>query len=134
MNTYKQHQFKHIGNLYFDNCTIINELIENATPSWPFPNDREDLSHLRMLLGFPDSNKKLGVGDPCRSCRYRKNLTLYLESNGFTLMEFNLLLIRRSVCSKSLKKVKPNSIAVLSIAHYMMTAEGTSPISHFIFE
>lgn len=49
------------------------------------------------------------------------NLKLFLESNNFSFMEFNPLLINRFVKSKSLRKTKSDSIDCMMIAHYLMT-------------
>ena len=51
------------------------------------------------------------------------NLKLFLETNNFSFMEFNPLLINRFVKSKSLRKTKSDSIDCVMIARYLMTVE-----------
>lgn len=64
--------------------------------------------------------KKIGLES---TGHYGQNLKLFLESNGFTFMEFNPLLISRFVRSKSPRNTKTDSIDALSIARYVMTVE-----------
>ena len=75
-------------------CAVIDDSGEIVTPSWSFTNGH-----------------------------YGMNLKLFLESNNFSFMEFNPLLINRFVKSKSLRKTKSDSIDCMMIAHYLMTVE-----------
>ncbi len=106
-------KFKH-------DCAVIDELGDTVTPSWSFANDREGFSLLKKLLDSLEGEKRIGFE---ATGHYGQNLKLFLESNGFTFMEFNPLLISRFVRSKSLRNTKTDSIDAHSIAHYMMTVE-----------
>ncbi|HIT31291.1 MAG TPA: IS110 family transposase [Candidatus Enterenecus stercoripullorum] len=106
-------KFKH-------DCAIIDELGDTVTPSWSFSNDWEGFSHLKALLDSLEGEMKIGLES---TGHYGQNLKLFLESNGFTFMEFNPLLVSRFVRSKSLRNTKTDSIDALSIAHYVMTVE-----------
>ena len=106
-------KFKH-------DCAVIDELGDTVTPSWSFSNDWEGFSHLKALLDSLKGEKKIGLE---ATGHYGQNLKLFLESNGFTFMEFNPLLVSRFVRSKSLRNTKTDSIDALSIAHYVMTVE-----------
>lgn len=106
-------KFKH-------DCAIIDELGDTVTPSWSFTNDREGFSLLKKLLDSLEGEKRIGFE---ATGHYGQNLKLFLESNGFTFMEFNPLLISRFVRSKSLRNTKTDSIDAYSIARYVMTVE-----------
>ena len=106
-------KFKH-------DCAIIDELGDTVTPSRSFLNDREGFSHFKALLDSLEGEKKIGLES---TGHYGQNLKQFLESNGFTFMEFNPLLVSRFVRSKSLRNTKTDSIDALSIAQYVMTVE-----------
>ena len=106
-------KFKH-------DCAIIDELGDTVTPSRSFSNDREGFSHFKALLDSLEGEKKIGLES---TGHYGQNLKQFLESNGFTFMEFNPLLVSRFVRSKSLRNTKTDSIDALSIAQYVMTVE-----------
>lgn len=106
-------KFKH-------DCAIIDEIGDLVTSSWSFANDREGFSLFKQLLDSFEGEKKIGLE---ATGHYGQNLKLFLESNGFTFMEFNPLLISRFVRSKSLRNTKTDSIDAQSIARYVMTVE-----------
>ena len=106
-------KFKH-------DCAIIDDIGDVVTPSWSFNNDCEGFSLLAALLTNLGTNVKIGFES---TGHYGQNLKLFLESNSFTFMEFNPLLISRFVSSKSLRKTKTDSIDALIIAQYLMTVE-----------
>ena len=118
-------KFKH-------DCAIIDELGDVITPSWSFQNDCEGFSLFRELLDALDGETKIGLE---ATGHYGQNLKLFLESNSFSFMEFNPLLINRFVRSKSLRKTKTDSIDALMIARYLMTVEYKPyPPSFYTFE
>ena len=106
-------KFKH-------DCAIINELGEVITSSWSFNNDCEGFSLFRDLLNALDGEKKIGFES---TGHYGHNLKLFLETNNFSFMEFNPLLISRFVRGKSLRNTKTDSLDAQSIAQYLMTVE-----------
>ena len=71
-------KFKH-------DCAIIDELCDTVMPSWSFSNDREGFSHFKALLDSLEGEKKIGLES---TGHYGQNLKQFLESNGFTFMEF----------------------------------------------
>ena len=105
---------------YKHDCAVIDDLGDIVAPSWSFTNDCEGFSIFKQLLDNLEGEKKIGLES---TGHYGQNLKLFLESNGFTFMEFNPLLISRFVRSKSLRKTKTDSIDALSIARYVMTVE-----------
>ena len=106
-------KFKH-------DCAVIDDSGEIVTPSWSFTNDAEGFSQLKLLLNSLDTETRIGLES---TGHYGMNLKLFLESNNFSFMEFNPLLINRFVKSKSLRKTKSDSIDCMMIAHYLMTVE-----------
>ena len=106
-------KFKH-------DCAVIDDFGEIVTPSWSFTNDSEGFSQLKLLLDSLDAEARIGLES---TGHYGMNLKLFLESNNFSFMEFNPLLINRFVKSKSLRKTKSDSIDCMMIAHYLMTVE-----------
>lgn len=106
-------KFKH-------DCAVIDDSGEIIAPSWSFTNNSEGFSQLKILLDSLDSETRIGLES---TGHYGVNLKLFLESIGFSFMEFNPLLINRFVKSKSLRKTKSDSIDCMMIAHYLMTVE-----------
>ena len=72
------------------------------------------------FLSSLEGEKRIGLES---TGHYGQNLKLFLESNGFTFMEFNPLLISRFVRSKSLRNTTNDSISAQNIARYVMTVE-----------
>ena len=106
-------KFKH-------DCAVIDDFGEIVTPSWSFTNDSEGFSQLKLLLDSLDAEARIGLES---TGHYGMNLKLFLESNNFSFMEFNPLLINRFVKSKSLRKTKSDSIDCMMIARFLMTVE-----------
>ena len=106
-------KFKH-------DCAIIDELGDAITSSWSFNNDCEGFSLFKELLNTLDGEKKIGFES---TGHYGQNLKLFLESNGFSFMEINPLLISRFVRSKSLRNTKTDTLDAEYIAQYLMTVE-----------
>ena len=76
-------KFKH-------DCAIIDELGDAITSSWSFNNDCEGFSLFKELLNALDGEKKIGFES---TGHYGHNLKMFLESNNFSFMEINPLLI-----------------------------------------
>ena len=106
-------KFKH-------DCAIIDEIGDVIMPSWSFNNDLEGFSILREVLSSLQGDIKIGLES---TGHYGQNLKLFLESNGFSFMECNPLLISRFVRSKSLRKTKTDSIDAVMIAQHLMTVK-----------
>lgn len=106
-------KFKH-------DCAVLDEAGGLITPSWSFANDHEGFFTLRDFLNGLEGEKRIGLES---TGHYGQNLKLFLESNGFTFMEFNPLLIFRFVHSKSLRNTTNDSISAQNIARYVMTVE-----------
>ena len=106
-------KFKH-------DCAVIDDVGDVITPSWSFANDHEGFSQFKVLLDSLGTETRIGLES---TGHYGTNLKLFLESIGFTFMEFNPLLINRFVKSKSLRKTKSDSIDCMMIARYLMTVE-----------
>ena len=106
-------KFKH-------DCAIIDELGDAITSSWSFNNDCEGFSLFKELLNALDGEMKIGFES---TGHYGHNLKMFLESNNFSFMEINPLLITRFVRGKSLRKTKTDTLDAQSIAQYLMTVE-----------
>ena len=106
-------KFKH-------DCAIVDELGDVITSSWSFSNDCGGFLLFKHLLDALDGEKKIGFES---TGHYGQNLKLFLESNGFSFMEFNPLLISRFVRSKSLRNTKTDTLDAEYIAQYLMTVE-----------
>ena len=106
-------KFKH-------DCAIIDEAGDTVTASWSFANNCEGFSLLKQLLDALDGQKKIGFES---TGHYGHNLKLFLETNNFSFMEFNPLLVSKFVRSKSLRNTKTDSLDAVSIAQYLMTVE-----------
>ncbi len=106
-------KFKH-------NCAVIDSQGEVVTPSWSFFNTHEGFASLNQLLTGLKGEKRIGFE---ATGHYGQNLKLFLETNGFAFMEFNPLMIKRFVDSKTLRRTKSDPIDAMSIAQYMMTVD-----------
>lgn len=106
-------KFKH-------DCAIIDELGDVITTSWSFNNDCEGFSLFRELLNALDGEMRIGFES---TGHYGHNLKMFLESNNFSFMEINPLLISKFVRGKSLRKTKTDTLDAQSIAQYLMTVE-----------
>ena len=106
-------KFKH-------DCAIIDELGDVITSSWSFTNDCEGFSQFKQLLQALGGKQKIGFET---TGHYGQNLKLFLESNNFSFMEINPLLISRFVRSKSLRNTKTDTLDAEYIAQYLMTVE-----------
>ena len=106
-------KFKH-------DCAIIDDSGAVVLPSWSFANDHDGFSQFKSLLDSLGDETRIGLES---TGHYGMNIKLFLESNNFSFMEFNPLLINRFVKSKSLRKTKSDSIDCVMIAHYLMTVE-----------
>lgn len=106
-------KFKH-------DCVVIDDFGEIVAPSWSFTNDSQGFARLKILLDSLDAETRIGLES---TGHYGMNLKLFLESNNFSFMEFNPLLINRFVKSKSLRKTKSDPIDCIMIARYLMTVE-----------
>ena len=106
-------KFKH-------DCAILDELGDVITSSWSFNNDCEGFSQFKQLLQALGGEQKIGFES---TGHYGQNLKLFLESNGFSFMEINPLLISRFVRSKSLRNTKTDTLDAEYIAQYLMTVE-----------
>ena len=106
-------KFKH-------DCAIIDELGDVITSSWSFTNDCEGFSQFKQLLQALGGKQKIGFES---TGHYGQNLKLFLESNNFSFMEINPLLISRFVRSKSLRNTKTDTLDAEYIAQYLMTVE-----------
>ena len=106
-------KFKH-------DCAIIDDLGDVITSSWSFTNDCEGFSQFKQLLQALGGKQKIGFES---TGHYGQNLKLFLESNNFSFMEINPLLISRFVRSKSLRNTKTDTLDAEYIAQYLMTVE-----------
>ncbi len=106
-------KFKH-------DCVVIDEIGDTILPSWSFSNDCEGFSQLRDKLHSLKGDMRIGFE---ATGHYGQNLKLFLESNGFSFMEFNPLLVSRFVGSKTLRNTKTDPIDAHNIARYLMTVE-----------
>lgn len=106
-------KFKH-------DCVVIDEIGNIILPSWSFNNNCEGFSLLRERLCGLKDDVKIGLE---ATGHYGQNLKLFLETNGFSFMEFNPLLISRFVSSKTLRNTKTDSIDAHNIARYLLTVE-----------
>lgn len=106
-------KFKH-------DCAIIDDAGDVVTPSWSFANDHEGFLQFKALLASLGKETRIGLES---TGHYGMNLKLFLETDGFSFMEFNPLLINRFVKSKSLRKTKTDAIDCEMIARYLMTVE-----------
>jgi len=106
-------KFKH-------DCAIIDELGDVITSSWSFTNDCGGFSQFKQLLQALGGKQKIGFES---TGHYGQNLKLFLESNNFSFMEINPLLISRFVRSKSLRNTKTDTLDAEYIAQYLMTVE-----------
>ncbi len=98
----------------------INSDGEVITPSWTFYNTDEGFSSLKEFLAGISVKIRIGFES---TGHYGQNLKLFLEANHYTFMEFNPLVLKKFVASKTLRRTKTDSLDAFSIAQYLMTVE-----------
>lgn len=106
-------RFKH-------DCAVIDSHGEVVTPSYSFLNTHEGFASLKQLLSRLKGEKRIGFES---TGHYGQNLKLFLESNCHSFMEYNPLIIKRFVDSKTLRRTKSDSFDTISIAQYLMTMD-----------
>ena len=106
-------KFKH-------DIAAINSDGEVITPSWTFYNTYEGFSSLKEFLAGISGEIRIGFES---TGHYGQNLKLFLEANHYTFMEFNPLVLKKFVASKTLRRTKTDSLDAISIAQYLMTVE-----------
>ena len=116
--TYVLHWYRHFKIQH--DCAVIDDSEKLLLLRGLLQNDAKGFSQLKLLLNSLDTETRIGLES---TGHYGMNLKLFLESNNFSFMEFNPLLINRFVKSKSLRKTKSDSIDCMMIAHYLMTVE-----------
>lgn len=103
-------KFKH-------DCFIMNEQGEIIRNSFSFSNNSSGFKELLDTLKSLDS-LDIRIGFEA-TAHYGMNLKLFLESNGFSYMEFNPLLIERFSKSSSLRRTKTDKKDASLIAFYL---------------
>ena len=106
-------KFKH-------DIAAINSDGEVIKPSWTFYNSDEGFSSLKEFLAGISGEIRIGFES---TGHYGQNLKLFLEANHYTFMEFNPLVLKKFVASKTLRRTKTDSLDAISIAQYLMTVE-----------
>ena len=106
-------KFKH-------DIAAINSDGEVITPSWTFYNTDEGFSSLKKFLAGISGEIRIGFES---TGHYGQNLKLFLEANHYTFMEFNPLVLKKFVASKTLRRTKTDSLDAISIAQYLITVE-----------
>lgn len=103
-------KFKH-------DCFIMNEQGEIIRNSFSFSNNSSGFKELLDTLKSLDS-LDLRIGFEA-TAHYGMNLKLFLESNDFSYMEFNPLLIEKFSQSSSLRRTKTDKKDASLIASYL---------------
>lgn len=106
-------KFKH-------DCAVIDSDGEIITSSFSFHCDQDGFLSFKKLLDSLPNEKRIGFE---ATGHYGETLKLFLESNGFSFMELNPLLIKRFVTGKSLRRTKSDPIDAIKISLYLMTVE-----------
>lgn len=106
-------KFKH-------DCAILDGEGKVVTPSWSFGCDCKGFTALKNLINSLEGEKRIGFE---ATGHYGENLKLFLESNNFTFMELNPLLVKRFVTGKSLRRTKSDQMDAINISEYLMTVE-----------
>lgn len=105
-------KFKHV-------CFIINELGEVIRNSFSFPNNSSRFNEVlstRKSLNFQDL--KIGLET---TAYYGMNLKLFLESNNFSFMGFNPILVELFSKTSSLERTKTDKKDAPFIASYLFS-------------
>ena len=103
-------KFKH-------DCFIMNELGEVIRNSFSFSNNSSGFNELLNTLNSLNSQDiKIGFE---ATAHYGMNLKLFLESNNFSFMEFNPLLVERFSKTSSLRRTKTDKKDASLIAFYL---------------
>ena len=108
-------KFKH-------DCFIIDEHGEVIRNAFSFTNDREGFNTLLNVLNDLDPFHEKRIGFESTG-HYGSNLKLFLETNGYSFMEFNPLLVNRFFKSESLRRTKTDKVDAQKIALYLYSRD-----------
>lgn len=108
-------KFKH-------DCFIMNENGEVIRNSFSFSNDREGFNTLLNVLNDLDPIQEKRIGFESTG-HYGSNLKIFLETNGYSFVEFNPLLVNRFLKSETLRRTKTDKADAQKIALYLSSRD-----------
>ena len=107
---------------YKHDCFIMDENGNVITDSFSFSNDAEGFNTLLNELQKldPIQEKRIGLES---TGHYGSNLKIFLETSGYSFMEFNPLLVHRFFNGQTLRRTKTDKIDSSKIALYLQSRE-----------
>ena len=107
---------------YKHDCFIMDENGNVITDSFSFSNDAEGFNTLLNELQKldPIQEKRIGLES---TGHYGSNLKIFLETSGYSFMEFNPLLVHRFFNGQTLRRTKTDKVDARKIAIYLQSKE-----------
>ena len=118
---------------YKHDCFIMDENGNVITDSFSFSNDAEGFNTLLNELQKldPIQEKRIGLES---TGHYGSNLKIFLETSGYSFMEFNPLLVHRFFNGQTLRRTKTDKVDARKIAIYLQSKEYKFPEYKAFFE
>ena len=107
---------------YKHDCFIMNEYGEVIRNSFSFTNNSEGFNTLLNVLNDLDPTQEKRIGFESTG-HYGSNLKIFLETNGYSFMEFNPLLVSRFFKSETLRRTKTDKVDAQKIALYLASRD-----------
>lgn len=107
---------------YKHDCFIMNEYGEVIRNSFSFNNSKEGFNTLLNVLEDLDPNQEKRIGFESTG-HYGSNLKIFLETNGYSFMEFNPLLVSRFFKSETLRRTKTDKVDAQKIGLYLASRD-----------
>ena len=103
-------------------CFIMNHHGEVIRDSFSFANDRSGFTSLLEVLNQLETSQAIRIGLEATG-HYGMNLKVFLESHGFSFMEFNPMLVKRFSLATTLRKTKTDKVDAKRLAWYTASVE-----------
>ena len=107
---------------YKHDCFIMDENGNVIRDPFSFTNDAIGFNTLLNELQKLDPNQEKRIGLESTG-HYGSNLKIFLETNGYSFMEFNPLLVYRFFNSQTLRRTKTDKVDSRKIAIYLQSKE-----------
>ena len=114
-------KFKHDCFIQDHNGVVIRH-------SFSFRNNQDGFNILLDALNGLDHSQEIKIGLEATG-HYGSNIKQFLNSNDYSFMEFNPLLIKRFSQATTLRKTKTDKIDAALISSFLMTVD-YKPITH----
>jgi transposase len=107
---------------YKHDCFIATETGEITKDTFSFTNNKQGFTEFYDVLQSldPSQTKRIGLE---ATGHYGRNLKVFLDTQGYTYMEFNPFLVKRFANSQSLRKTKTDKVDSRLLSMILLSVE-----------